>query len=282
MSKIKIILILACVGVLYFVSTIILDRYAVPLFSPNNDRKNLIASIDGTTSAAGPMITLSDSIHVMVPQSLRISETKPITVVVGLEVIGHFDDDFFNALNQTPVPGNGTISTDPPEPPSIIHAYEREYTINVSADQLSIFPTTYVATKKFDEKSLENYLYTSPLEWQWTLSAEKPGDRLILISGLKLFESAYLGRNWDIPEGAAFITQDILTVPVTILTESGLTATQNDWLRIASVFVAILATILGMSVWKWFGFSIGKNGMKAGSKTATKNKLILPGDPDFD
>lgn len=80
--------------------------------------------------------------------------------------------------------------------------------------------------------------------WVWLISPEKTGDRKISLS----FRS---DNNQPVPILRGNETKEYeVLIPITVLTELGLSSTQNAWVKAIGAILGIIGTVAGYSFWK--------------------------------
>jgi hypothetical protein len=130
-------------------------------------------------------------------------------------------------------------------------------TMNVSAwlqPDTSAPPTAYLAklesgdlkivsTNASDSASRE-YKY----QWDWLISADKTGDRALYFWVEPSSELVVRSSTADVRLGAA---KNKVLLPISVLTELGLTTTQDAWAKTIGAIIGVVGTVVGFAFWKW-------------------------------
>lgn len=118
---------------------------------------------------AGPVIEVLPKVEMFVPRTIRVTQTKPISVSIGKYTLSHSDL----------LPGGSSeIVSD--QPPKIDNRVAKSYTV-----ELKVIDDAGVVCAPPDEKRFgDEPLSFDSLDWHCTIHPKQPGEYSILVTRL--------------------------------------------------------------------------------------------------
>jgi len=222
---------------------------------------------------AGPVIEVVPSIEIHAPRTVRVTETKDITITISKSWLGH--SDLF--------PGApGAIVSD--QPPKVDNRVEQSYTIGLMVVDDAGVVCAEPKKKDFGDSPLT----LESKSWYCTMHPKQASDYEILISGLPSVAAA--GDSFIVSDASPVQSLDLLptagekadpnrkiykrfpdgtvTLSVIALTAQGIPAREWAWLEAVGAMIGVLGTILGLPFLK---FKLEKQPDSSPSRTDEKD-----------
>jgi hypothetical protein len=172
-------------------------------------------------SYAGPVIEVFHKIEMFAPRTIRVTQTKPISITFTKYTLSHSDL----------LPG-GSSSVMSDQSPQVDNRVAQSYTVELRVIDDAGVVCAEPKQKKFSDVPLT----LDTLYWQCTIHPRQTGDYSILVSGLPKKDVGTITVA-DVSVDAAQsheyqqLADGTLNIPVTALTVQGTTAGQWAWLQ---------------------------------------------------
>jgi hypothetical protein len=227
-------------------------------FLPSKDKADLHYESSMVSSAyAGPVIEVLPKVEMFVPSTIRVTQTKPISISIGKYTLAHSDL----------LPGaSSNIVSD--ESPKIDNRVEKSYTVELKVvDDAGI-----VCAEPKEKKFGDNALTLDTLDWQCTMHPKQAGEYSILVTGLPKKDIGRVNVSDVTPDATQpheyhQLADGVLSVPVTALTVQGTTAGQWALLQALGAALGLCGTVLG------YPFLKSRFEKKADRNSTIKNEL---------
>jgi hypothetical protein len=226
--------VLAAIGVVLF------PRIVARFLKPHGETYQRYSSTGISAGYAGPAIEVLPRVEVGVPRSLRVTETKQLSIVISKYWLGHSD--------AFPGSGDGASGVSD-QSPYIDNRVAKSYTVD-----LKVVDDAGVVCVLPEEKAFgKDVLTLESIHWYCTIHPKQPGDYSILISGLPAAKDVGSFTVSDVsgdglvgkPREYERLADGTLDVPVTVLTTQGVTAREWAWLQCIGACIGVLGTLLG-------------------------------------
>lgn len=199
---------------------------------------------------AGPVIEVLPQVEVFAPRTIRVTQTKPISIAIGTYILAHSDE----------LPGSSSsIVSD--QSPKIDNRVEKSYAVELKV----IDDAGVICAEPREKKFAEQPVPTDTLHWECTIHPKQAGEYSILVTGLPKKNIGKIQVS-DVSAGASEpreyerLADGTLSVPVTALTVQGTTAGQWAFLQAIGAILGVCGTVFAYPFLKsWFERKADRN-----------------------
>ena len=251
-------LLVAALGVALIAAGFFVFPHVAVRFLRSNDRADLHyeTAIVGS-DYAGPVIEVLPKVEMSAPRTIRVTQTKPISITIGKYTLSH---------SELLAGGSSDIVSD--QSPQIDNRVEKSYTV-----ALKVIDDAGVVCAPPEEKRFGDApVSLETLDWQCTIHPKQAGEYSILVTGLPKKDIGRVKVS-DASSSAAQpreyqrLADGTLSVPVTALTVQGTTAGQWAFLQALGAVLGLFGTVFA------YPFLKSRFEKKADSNSAIKDDL---------